>query len=326
MRNHHLFTRRNLEVAGRLLDLVARHNMVMALPAGLPTLEAMATKNRTRVDNMFCDDRTLEQILVCKTREDWRPVKTDHFPVLTTLQMSTQRGTFSPRPDWKEFNGALLDSLLQPVPMNEITDKEEAEKRLTMLSKSITDVIQDKVPLTKPSPYAKRWWNEELSKMRTEVKRMARRAMKVRGLQGHPDLARHAEIRNRYAEAIRKAKDDHWAKWLAKLDTSTVWDANRLIRAEPSDGGGSCMPTLRSRNPTTRLAESTARSNEEKACTLHNSFFPPKPLVSSVPEEFEYPEPRWVHEVVTNEQILAAIKKMQPDKGHRPQLRVAASC
>ena len=44
---------RALREAELLLCLLADHNMVMALPKDILTLESMSTKNWTRLDNIF---------------------------------------------------------------------------------------------------------------------------------------------------------------------------------------------------------------------------------------------------------------------------------
>ena len=52
-RNGHLFTAAALLEVGRLLEIVAEHSMMMALPKDILMLESMATKNWTRLDNVF---------------------------------------------------------------------------------------------------------------------------------------------------------------------------------------------------------------------------------------------------------------------------------
>ena len=64
-RNHHLFTASALEEATKLLVIVADHGMAMALPKGIPTLEAMATKNWTRLDNVFCSSNLEDKVIYC---------------------------------------------------------------------------------------------------------------------------------------------------------------------------------------------------------------------------------------------------------------------
>jgi hypothetical protein len=81
-RNNHLFTNMNLNDVQMLLNLLARHGMKMALPKDIPTLESTATKNYTRVDNIFCSEELLEAFISCNTMPEKWPNKTDHMPII----------------------------------------------------------------------------------------------------------------------------------------------------------------------------------------------------------------------------------------------------
>ena len=90
-RKAHLFTRRALEAAQPLLDLIGRHNMQMVLPKDIPTLEACVTKNFTRVDNVFCSGELVNKFISCNTFPQWRPQKMDHMPIISELEIETER-------------------------------------------------------------------------------------------------------------------------------------------------------------------------------------------------------------------------------------------
>jgi hypothetical protein len=296
----------------------------MALPPEIPTLEALATKNRTRVDNIFCDEATLELVDECTTREDWRPVKTDHFPIITRIRLLTERpSNQTPRRDykmvlWTEFNDALearLSQLPRPAP---IENHREAYERLDQLNGTIAQTVEEHVPLINPCPYTKRWWNKNLTDMRKEVKRAARRARRVIGIEGHPDTEAHRRLRNKFAEAIRAAKSAHWIKWLEEINHRTIWNAHKLVKAESSDGGAARVPVLRMKDVRTGEITAEAMGNAAKADMFYEAFFPPKPAVSSVPEDFIYPDPRWKHEPISDEQIVKAITKLKPGKASKP--------
>ena len=51
-------------------------------------------------------------------------------------------------------------------------------------------------------------------------------------------------------------------------------------------------------------------ANKGKAEAFHNIFFPPKPAKSSVPEDFNYPEPLPLSDTITKEQITQHIKAL----------------
>ncbi|KIJ53093.1 hypothetical protein M422DRAFT_95009, partial [Sphaerobolus stellatus SS14] len=107
-RNAHLFTKQNLDKAQLLLDFLAGQDLFMALPAGLPTLEASTTKNLTRPDNVFCTEELLNAMKTCEVKMEDRPAATDHFPIRSVF--STAVSQIEPKPkynfrdvDWEEF-------------------------------------------------------------------------------------------------------------------------------------------------------------------------------------------------------------------------------
>ena len=321
--NHHLFTRRNLKAADVLLQLAAIHSMRMTLPPGIPTLEAFASKNRTRVDNVFADARTAPLFDMCTTREDWRPVKTDHFPVISHIRLDAERPSTTIRydyrlVDWEGFREKLEGRLGEINKPTVIRSTNEADRKLAELEDIVSEVIDDHIPIVNPCPYVKRWWNKELAGKRKEVKKAARKARRVDGMDGHPDIVRYRRIRNEFAADLRDTKDKHWVKWLDEMDTNKIWDAHRLVNAESSDGGAARVPVLRVRETGTRRVQEEAVSNAAKARMFYKLFFPPKPLVSSVPIDFTYPEPKWKHETVSDDQIADAIHKLKPKKASKP--------
>ena len=84
--NIHLFTKHNLEMMQPLLDMVSKFNMKMVLPPSILTLRAHSTGNLTRVDNVFCSETLLDDIIKCTTEKEACPIKTDkldfHMPKL----------------------------------------------------------------------------------------------------------------------------------------------------------------------------------------------------------------------------------------------------
>jgi endonuclease/exonuclease/phosphatase family metal-dependent hydrolase len=114
-RNEHLFTKRALRMAEPLLAFLTKHEMVMTLPHGLPTLEAFgSSKNLTRPDNVFCTAEFTEKFTVCTTRPEDRPPRTDHFPILSVIDVLPSLNVVQPRPDfrraeWKELLEVLTE-------------------------------------------------------------------------------------------------------------------------------------------------------------------------------------------------------------------------
>jgi hypothetical protein len=137
-------------------------------------------------------------------------------------------------------------------------------------------------------------------------------------MEGHPEIDLHRRMRNDFAHSIRLAKQAHWSRWLEKMDETSIWDAHQMTRSPATDGGASRVPELKVGDPITGASTRTVRSNEEKVSIFYKQFFPPKPHVSSVPADQTYPQPRWTHEGLSNDQIHAAIRKLKEKKACKP--------
>jgi exonuclease III len=69
----------------------------MALPAYIPTLQSHSTGNHTRVDNVFCSEGLLDAIVKCNTDDMSHPVKMDHYPIVTRIDIHAPRAAETPR-------------------------------------------------------------------------------------------------------------------------------------------------------------------------------------------------------------------------------------
>lgn len=114
--NNHLFTATALGEAAKLIDLLSIHSMIMILPPNTPTLESTATKNLTRVDNVFISSSAADKLIQCEVLREKRPSCTDHFPIVTKLDAqigtasTTKRRNFRAT-DWDEFGETLKEKL-----------------------------------------------------------------------------------------------------------------------------------------------------------------------------------------------------------------------
>jgi ribonuclease HI len=321
-RNAHLFTRRALEAAQPLLDMIGRHDMHMVLPKDIPTLEACATKNFTRVDNVFCSADLLDTFISCDTFPQWRPQNTDHMPIISVLEIEPERVDYVGKhnfklTDWEEFRESLEENLEGLGVTDEITSEEQFYARVTHVDMAIKSTIQKHIPLTRLSPYTKRWWNKALARLKRDKEKLSRMSYTSRALDNDPIHEKFRQARNVYSLAIRDAKAEHWLEWLETLDEEGVWTANRLATGPATDGSRGRIPTLHVKDPVTRQVIQEACTNEEKGKLLYQLFFP-KRTAPPVPVQREpYPQAKWEYTPTTDEQIHRAIKRMKPWKATR---------
>ena len=111
-----MFISANLDSVEELIELVAGHGLSMALEKYIPTLKALNSGNYTKPDNVFITDTFLDRIIHCTTKLELHPPRTDHIPILTTLDIKHHKDNVTPRynfckVDWKEFKATLRANL-----------------------------------------------------------------------------------------------------------------------------------------------------------------------------------------------------------------------
>ena len=179
--NAHLFTKRNLDLAQPLINALDKFNMKMALPAHIPTLKSLSTGNLTRVDNVFCSDDLLDAFISCDTDIAYRPTKSDHFPIISCIDLYTAKSNPPPRlnfrdVNWTDFRKTLkmnLSKLQRPAAIGDI---QTFNVKLDSIHKAVWDTIDTHVSIAKPSPYAKRWWTPQLTTERKITAKLGRKS------------------------------------------------------------------------------------------------------------------------------------------------------
>ena len=278
------------ELITPLLELIATYDMVLALPQGIPTLQAFGTGNWTRPDNVWKLGTPVDIMISCDVKPNLRPIKTDHLPIITILDLSPTLKDETPKcsfrnVDWTKFHEKLAEKATLTQFVSHPTTPHELDTLLSQIIDVVTQTIEDTVPYVKPSPHMKRWWNPNLTFLRKEKNRRSRDSFYWRGDPSHPAHQAFAQASTLYATTMRKSKEDHWYQFLSSDRLSDLWTASRYISKPRTDGGKTCMPELKT-GPEQRHI---ARSNEDKAAALAHTFFIPKPTNLAIPQVFDPP-------------------------------------
>ena len=248
--DHRLFTTANLDAASQLISLLENHNMEMALPAGIPTLQAFRTGNFSRPDNVFCSADILPSFIECDTWPQLRPARTDHFPVIGALDVTPERTNSTPRfnwrlADWDDFRTQLTANMRAMGPPRHVKDIDDFNMLLTMLTAAIQSAADQCVPKTKPSPFTKRWWTKELSDLRRQKKKLRAKSYCLRAQRYHPVHDQAIKITDEYAKSLETTKRKHWDDWLKEVDANNIWTVHKYAGVSPTDGGIARIPTLK---------------------------------------------------------------------------------
>ena len=156
----HLFTNQAINQASNLIELIANYGLNMALPKGLPTLQHMVTKKYSRPDNVFVTKGLSDLITRCKVDPSSQPSFTDHFPIVTNLQIpqkksATQISYNFKNIDWDSCRNNLRTKLnIASIPLH-LLNPEQVNEAIKSLTTSIQSTIKDSATQIKPRPMLK---------------------------------------------------------------------------------------------------------------------------------------------------------------------------
>ncbi|VDC04307.1 unnamed protein product [Peniophora sp. CBMAI 1063] len=151
--SHHLFTPDNTRDAEILLTLASDHDMEMALPPNIPTLQHISTGRWSRPDNVWISSSLRDAVTLCNTDPANRGFS-DHLPICTTIDIPID--VYDPPPtrnarlaDWDKIRSYITEQLEKEEIPEEIGTQEE----LTAIVDKITQIVQDAckahIPLAK---------------------------------------------------------------------------------------------------------------------------------------------------------------------------------
>ena len=188
--NSHLFTAGTSSTAQPLIDMLEDYNMVMLLPKGILTLQSMATKNWTRVDNVFAMQNIENSMVICDTDPRQCGPGTDHVPVLTTLDLNVPTAVIKSwrnyrATEWPKFREELAEQLAAIPDLGVLINETQYQKAVDDLTAALQTAIEWAVPLSKPSPHSHHWWNEDLSQLKKEMNHLGGMSYRYHAIAEH---------------------------------------------------------------------------------------------------------------------------------------------
>ena len=289
--NSHLFN--SPEMINPLLDLITEHNMTLVLPPGIQTYETTSA-NWTHPDNVWSNNQPDSPITICDVNTSICPPLADHLSISLVLNLSICRAVIPLKldiffADFGSINAKLAEHLAQRCLAKELRTKEELEVSVDSLVKSIQETLAQEVPLTKPCPYMKHWWLNELSDLKKVKNRLSKLAHCFRGTPDHPAHFDHREAAQKLHNCIDTTKKNHWPKWLEDTTIIDIYMANKYINGDTTNFSNACIPDLQVSDPMGNVPV-TVSDNAAKAKVLAKMFFPPPPASPTIPAT-AYPKP-----------------------------------
>lgn len=257
-----------------IIQLMADLDLQSLLPRGTPTWHSDNGEFQSTIDLVMATPELVSELSWCNTEGPEHG--SDHQIIRTAFHTEVDIKAMPPRRLWKKADwsqiGKGLEQALKTRPQPE--KPEDVDDYWSYIQELMTPLMERYVPLAKPSPYAKRWWTEDLSQLRRDYTYWRNKLTKVRrnGLRDPHFTEMAKTYKKRFHDAMRNQRKTHWQDFIA--DAKNIWTVSRYL--DPSKGSSfSQIPALR--NNDDRLVS----SEPELAQTLLDEFFKPPPEVST---------------------------------------------
>ncbi|EAQ84334.1 hypothetical protein CHGG_08348 [Chaetomium globosum CBS 148.51] len=234
----------------------------------------------------------------CDHGSDHRAIETA-FDTSVEDRPSETRFLFKNAP-WAEIRTRVAANL-ERIPWDG-----NVQQQTDRLMAAVTEAVYGLTPKAKPSPYAKRWWTTDLTRLRQTYTFWRNQARSRRRIgQTAPELEQRARMAAKeYHDAIRRQKSSHWNDFLA--DDANIWQATKYLQTGSGTMGDKIPPLVR---PDGSITEGKA----EQAQELLTAFFPPLP--ARIEDEGQRPQRAPVHMPdLTMEEIEQKVLSAKPWK------------
>jgi hypothetical protein len=257
--------------ADELIEGMLQQGMQLMIPPGTITLPDA----KTAIDLVWGNAQMEEKVRRCKVAHN-HDHGSDHFPIITTLDLKPEKMEETPMYNFEKTNWGLLKAkiieLLPPI-TNEPASPMMIDKLAEDLTAALAKAIECTTPRRRICPFSKRWWMEELMKARKEMNKVRNR---FRRTKNEEDQRIWKDREKKYKGKIKKCKRNTWRKFVVEADEKTIWKLKKYMDSTPMS---SYIPTI----------NETAASNDEKAEIFRSTFFPlPPPADLSDIEAADY--------------------------------------
>jgi len=287
-----------------IIDMMAEHDLQGLLPRGTVTWQSSRGYQST-IDLTLASAGLTERLLKCATDETAHG--SDHLAIDIEFDLALNESREAERKLWKHAKWEQLrervadDLTTRPMPDNDKDLNGYAQYLLDLT----TIAVQKHVPVSRPCKYAKRWWTEDLTKLRKDYTywRNQARAVRRNGQRDDGLEEKAKALKKRFHDAARKQRSNHWQDFVE--DADNIWDIAKYAKPDTVKQS--------SRIPALKTATGKAETAQEIAQCLLAGFFPPLPEVVEESAQAEVVEP--LPQVpLTKDEVKAAIFSSHPYK------------
>jgi hypothetical protein len=254
----------------------------------------VGTFYRTHMEAPSVLDLTLTKGALSRQELNWHTIDigSDHLAVGMTIPATTSRLGNLPdiqaydtrKADWDLFRSHLLQEA------SVVPNTLDLEELATFFSNAISSAAKASIPQSQRSPYSKPWWTPELRDLRRELARSYKTLYT-----SIPDNREGLSLayllaRNLYFQAIKKAKRDHWNKFLENTDPKSIFKAMSYTKLSTQG----LIPSIEGKE-----------TFEGKCTALRKTLFP-KPPPDSIQPTIRRKQFKWDWNPVSIEELEQA--------------------
>jgi hypothetical protein len=254
-----------------IIDFMQENALTSLLPSGAVTWEHYNGSACSTVDILLASGGLSEACEYCGIHQndhgsDHKAVRA-HFRMDTIEYEDKRRRRMYDKADWKKIREEVSKKILDESDPLASTTKDDLEVAVDKLEATINEVLEEHVARARLSPYAKRWWTEELKTLRDSLS-AARNHLTTTRRRGE-DVAEAAAsvklVRRLYMDKIEQCKREHWTEFLDNREN--IWKAYAYTKTGRASHG---IPPLEDKG-------TEVTGDREKADLLLTSFFPVPP-------------------------------------------------
>ncbi len=231
----------------------------------------------------------------------------DHMAINIEFELSVSGPIETGRKLWKHAKWERLREMVakeieaRPVP----DDDRDLDGNAQYILDLTATAVQKQVPISRPSKFAKRWWTEDLTKLRKDYTYWRKQARAARRSgRRNAELEEKAKLfKQRFHGAARRQRSTHWQDFVE--DAGNIWDIAKYAKPEAIKQSN--------RIPALNTIVGKAETAPEIAECLLTNFFPPLQEVVAEPAQTVKAEPL-SHVPLTTDEVKAAIFSSHPYK------------
>ncbi len=167
-----------------MLQFLAELDLTLCTVPGTPTYYSDSSHTHSTLDLVFASEALAQDVIKCGIGSSHG---LDHRSVLVEISIPVEGTTPEPKlnwraTDWEEYN-EIVEASLRDNNIDQMLDSMESTEDINKVVQTLNNAYlqaNESVPVKKPSPHAKRWWNAELTAMHWRFRNIQNRASSPR--------------------------------------------------------------------------------------------------------------------------------------------------